>query len=409
MESVKNYVYTERAHFMCPNMHFGIMAWVKSRYDEEQVRQSIIVLQKAHPFLQSLIAEETDTGRLYYRVQEDLEIPVMEKAEIDLWQQDYEELSACGWNVKRECLLKILAYPGEKDFQILFIAHHLLCDGRGLLQLAEEFAEHYANGIMPQFVQERLIQSLHDLPVKSDLPLISKWIIGDANKRWKKEGRTVTYEKYREFEKAFIQKNKLKWEVFTLCDKELAEMQALRRQHSVTVNDYLIAKMMLEENTNKVIIAADIRNQTKCYRQGAMGNYATAFSIVVKKKENDVISLAKRIAYKVQDICQHPQKKMLVLACYMYMEPELIDAVAISSLGDFESKSGAFVGKNMFGYGMRNGYSITNLGKIQSNVISEAVFIPPASPANQKTWGVLTMNRHMKICSSGYGGNCIGR
>ena len=24
MKSVKNYVYTERAHFMCPNMHFGL-------------------------------------------------------------------------------------------------------------------------------------------------------------------------------------------------------------------------------------------------------------------------------------------------------------------------------------------------------------------------------------------------
>lgn len=59
---------------------------------------------------------------------------------------------------------------------------------------------------------------------------------------------------------------------------------------------------------------------------------------------------------------------MLVLACYIHMLPELIDAVAISTLGDFESKAGTFV----------------NLGKIQSNMIAEAVFIPPASPANKK-------------------------
>lgn len=26
MKSDRNYVYTERAHFMCPDMHFGIMA-----------------------------------------------------------------------------------------------------------------------------------------------------------------------------------------------------------------------------------------------------------------------------------------------------------------------------------------------------------------------------------------------
>lgn len=71
MKLVKNYVYTERAHFMCPNMYFGIM-------------------------------------------------------------EDYEEISSHGWDVRKESLLKILIYPKENDFQILFIAHHLLCDGRGL-------------------------------------------------------------------------------------------------------------------------------------------------------------------------------------------------------------------------------------------------------------------------------------
>ncbi len=400
MKTVRNYVYTERAHFMCPNMHFGIMAKMERNYDEERLIQSIDTLQKAHPFLQSLIADEKDTGRIYYQIQDYLKIPVVVKEEAALWQQDYEEISVRGWNVKKECLLKIVVYPKENEFQILFIAHHLLCDGRGLLQLAEEFAEHYANGVIPQFVQEHLIQGLDDLPPNSDLPFISKLIIGDANRRWKKEEQQVKYEEYSAFERTYIQKHKVKREIFTACNRELEEIQTLCKQQNITVNDWLIAKMMLEENTKKVVIAADIRNQTKCYRQGAMGNYSTAFSVSVKKNAENVISLAKRVASQVRNICQHPKKEMLVLACYIHMLPELIDAVTISTLGGFESKAGTFVGRNMFGYGSQNGYSITNLGKIQSNIIAEAVFIPPASPANQKTWGVLTVNNHMKVCAS---------
>ncbi len=401
MKSDRNYVYTERAHFMCPDMHFGIMAKIESNYDEGQLRQSIDALQKAHPFLQSLIAEETDTGRAYYQLQDCLHIPVMVKEEAVLWQRDYEEISVQGWNAKKECLLKTVVYPKEREFEILFIAHHLLCDGRGLLQLTKEFAEHYANGAMPQFVQERLIQGLDDLPPNSDLPFISKLIIGDANRRWEKEGQQVKYEEeYGIFERAYLQKHKVNWEIITICNWELEKIQTLCKQQGFTVNDWLIAKMMLEENTNKVVIAADLRNQTKCYRQGAMGNYSTAFSVSVKKNQENMITLAKRVASKVVNICQHPQKEMLVLACYIHMLPGLIDAVAISTLGDFESKAGTFVGRNMFGYGSQNGYSITNLGKIQSNIIAEAVFIPPASPANQKTWGVLTVNNHMKVCVS---------
>lgn len=400
MKPDRNYVYTERAHFMCPNMHFGIMAKIESSYDEGQLGQSIGTLQKAHPFLQSFIAEEADTGRLYYQMQDYLNIPVMVKEDVALWQQDYEELFVRGWNVKKECLLKVVVYPRENEFQILFIAHHLLCDGRGLLQLAEEFAEHYVDGTVPQHVREHLIQGLNDLPPDSGLPFISNLIISDANRRWKKEGQQVKYEEYSTFERAYIQKNKSSREIITVCNRELEEILALCKQHGFTVNDWLIAKMMLEENTNKVIIAADIRNQVKCYKQGAMGNYSTAFSVSVKKNGKNDISLAKRVASQVLNICQHPQKEMLVLACYMHMLPGLIDAVAISALGDFESKAGTFVGRNMFGYGSQNGYSITNLGKIQSNVIAEAVFIPPASPANKKIWGVLTVNNHMKICTS---------
>lgn len=400
MKADRNYVYTERAHFMCPNMHFGIMAKIESNYDEEQLRKSIDVLQKAHPFLHSLIADEKDTGRIYYQIQDYLNIPVMVKEEVSLWQQDYEEISVQGWNVKKECLLKVIVYPKGSEFQILFIAPHLLCDGRGLLQLVEEFAGHYINGVIPQFAPEHLIQGLNDLPPNSDLPFISKLIIGDANRKWKKEGQQVMYEEYSAFERAYILKHKIKREIFTVCNRELEEIQTLCKQRNITVNDWLIAKMMLEENTNKVVIAADIRNQTKCYRQGALGNYSTAFSVSVKKNGENVISLAKRVASQVLNICQRPQKEMLVLACYIHMLPGLIDAVAISTLGDFESKAGTFVGRNMFGYGSQNGYSITNLGKIQSNVIAEAVFIPPASPANKKIWGILTVNNHMKICTS---------
>ena len=94
-----------------------------------------------------------------------------------------------------------------------------------------------------------------------------------------------------------------------------------------------------------------------------------------------------------------PDKEMLVLACYFNMDPELLDAAVISTLGSFESKAGRFVGSRMLGYEKRDGHCITNLGRVESGVIREGVFIPPASPANRKAWGVLTINRKMRICS----------
>ncbi len=396
--SERKYLYTERAHYMCPNMHFGIVAEIEAEFDAKRIIESIDVLKSAHPLMRSLIAEEKGSSMIYYEEQSELEIPVTIKKADDNWQTDYEAVSSAGWNVQKDALLRVFAYPSESGTRVLFITHHLLCDGRGLLQLVQEFADHYANGALPQPIDEKLMESLDDLPGGSGLGFISKVLIKDANKKWRKEGHKVSYEEYLRFERDHDSKQDIKREIKKIDEEKLDSLLNLCRENGVSLNDYLVAKMMIDEGTDKVVIASDIRNKIKNYKEGALGNYATAFSVVVKKNF-EIMELAKAVDHEVKRILSKPNKEMLVLSCYFYMDPELLDAVAISTLGSFESKAGRFVGSRMFGYEKRAGHCITNLGRVESNVISEAIFIPPASPANSKAWGVLTINRKMRICS----------
>lgn len=395
----KKYLYTERAHYMCPNMHFGIVAEIGAEFDANRIIESIGVLKSAHPLMRSLIAEEQGSARIYYEEQSQLEIPVTIKKANDDWQTDYEAVSSAGWNVQKEALLKVFAYPSESRTRVLFITHHLLCDGRGLLQLMQEFADLYVNDVKPRPVDEKLMESFDDLPSGSDLGFISKVLIKYANKKWRKEGHKVSYEDYLMFEREHDSKQDIKREIRNIDEEELDTLLDLCRESGVSLNDYLVAKMMIDEGTDKVVIASDIRNEIKNYKKGALGNYATAFGAVVKKKRSEIMELAKAVDHEVRSIMSKPDKEMLVLSCYFNMDPELLDAIAISTLGGFDSKAGRFVGSKMFGYEKRDGHCITNLGRVESSVISEAVFIPPASPANRKAWGVLTINKKMRICS----------
>lgn len=395
----KKYLYTERAHYMCPNMHFGIVAEIGAEFDANRIIESIGVLKSAHPLMRSLIAEEQGSARIYYEEQSQLEIPVTIKKANDDWQTDYEAVSSAGWNVQKKALLKVFAYPSESGTRVLFITHHLLCDGRGLLQLMQEFADLYVNDVKPHPVDEKLMESFDDLPSGSDLGFISKVLIKYANKKWRGEGHTVSYEEYLRFERDHDSKQDIKREIKKIDEEELDSLLDLCRKNGVSLNDYLVAKMMIDEGTDKVVIASDIRNEIKNYKKGALGNYATAFGVVVKKKRSEIMELAKAVDHEVRSIMSKPDKEMLVLSCYFNMDPELLDAIAISTLGSFESKAGRFVGSKMFGYEKRDGHCITNLGRVESSVISEAVFIPPASPANRKAWGVLTINKKMRICS----------
>lgn len=393
--TTKKYLYTERAHYMCPNMHFGIIANIGKVFDENRLSESIEALKAAHPLLVSLITEEKDTGKIFYDKQDDPVIPVVKGTN---WQTDFDNVSKAGWNVQKDALLKVFVYPSADSFKILFVAHHLLCDGRGLLMLTEEFAQCYSANESPKLSEERLIESISDLPEGSDLGFISKVVIKDANKKWIKEGHKVSYDEYLKFEKDFDQKQNITRNILNIEGASLDDILSGCKNNEVSVNDYLIARMMIEENTQKLIIASDIRTKFKNHNEGSLGNYASAFSVVVKKKHSDVIELSKAVRDEVKKILASPQKEMLVLACYLTMDPELLDAVAISTLGGFTSNAGKFVGSKMFGYEAREGYCITNLGRIKSDIISEAAFIPPASPANKKAWGVLTVNDRMRIC-----------
>ena len=395
----RKYLYTERAHYMCPNMHFGIMADIEAVFDSNRIIESIGILKSAHPLMRSLISEELGSTKVYYEEHQELEIPVTIKDSDDNWQNDYEAVSLAGWNVQKEALLKVFAYPAESGTRVLFIAHHLLCDGRGLLQLVQEFANCYANGDKPNRTIEKLMESLDDLPDGSNLGFISKVLIKDCNKKWRKEGHKVSYEEYLKFEQDYDSKQNIRREIKTVDEEELDILLGLCRENGVSLNDYLIARMMIDEGTDKVVIASDIRNKIKNYNKGALGNYATAFGVVVKKRSSEIMELAKAVNQEVRSIISKPDKEMLVLSCYFNMDPELLDAVTISTIGSFESKAGRFVGSKMFGYEKRDGYCITNLGRVENDIIREGVFIPPASPANRKAWGVLTINKKMRICS----------
>ena len=68
-----------------------------------------------------------------------------------------------------------------------------------------------------------------------------------------------------------------------------------------------------------------------------------------------------------------------------------------SVLGDFESEAGLFVGDRMLGFKKRENHTITNLGKIESDIIENAFFIPPFSFSAKKMAGVITVNDKMNM------------
>lgn len=422
-------IYTERAHLMCPNMCFGIVMAVNRPYDEAAIRDAVKRLAAAHPFLNALLGYDEAENVYYYRVTDRSQVELRLKGgrhdapESALAapgiMKEYRQLTGRDWDLFEEGMLKISVWQAGTMTQFLLVFHHLLADGRGALGLAEELAECYVCGLEPKSAPETLISSAKDFPPDSRLPLISRMLVSKANRDWEKERHCVTYADYHAFANEFLRGDRVRHSIFRIGQEKLDRIRQKCHEEQVTVNDYLIAKMMLEEKTRKVIIASDLRSRLSCYNEGALGNYSTAFSVEVKKREvaeretsrmqmsdqnalevQSLFSLAKTVHDRVAVTMAHPKHLYLVLQCYADLDPGLLDAAFISCKGGFPSKAGKFIGSLFFGFEAGNGYSITNLGAIESESIADAYFIPPASPAICKTQGILTVNGVMTVCTS---------
>ncbi len=400
------YMYTERAHLMCPQMYFGIVETVNRRLETEALYEAFRKLSDAHPFLRALLGYEQEGNRYYYDITDASKIDIrIEPEELSAIESPvvfmaYQEETARDWDLFREGMLKAVCWKTADKTCILFIFHHLLADGRAALGLAAEFAQCYVHGQSGEYVEERLIASAQELPTGSRLPWISRLLIGKCNRDWNKEGQRVAYETYHAFANDFLSRDTVSRSVRKYSGGETQSLLESCRKNGVTVNDWLLARMFVEEKTNQIIIAQDIRGHFGSYKKGALGNYSTALSIPYRAESRNIWAEAGRVHKIVQKRTGNVRTAMMVLACYAQMDPGLLDAAAISALGGFQSRAGAFVGGNMFGYKRRDGYSITNLGRIENEAVGEAMFIPPASPAMKKTLGALTVNGQMVLCVS---------
>lgn len=395
-------IFTERAHLMCPGMNFGIAMSVNSVFDKERIAEAFDIIAGNHPFLKAVLGYEKTINSYFYDVTDtsriDLKIYDESLSGIDdpVLMEEYSRLIGYDWDIRTEGMLKTAVWKAEDKTVFLLAFHHLLTDGRGALGLAEEIAGIYAENKDFPHVDERLISTQKDLPDDSKMPFISKTLVENANRNWIKEGKEpLSYEMYHQFADRFVKSEKAVISVKRMPSDELGQLLSDCRAHSVTVNDFLMAKMFIEDKTDKIIIAKDLRDSLPFYNNGALGNYSTAFSIVIKKPGKDVWELAAEVHKKVQKVISSPRELYLVLQCYANLAPEVLDAAFMAAKGAFDSKSATFIGKMFFGFDEPKGYSITNLGKIDSNSIGRAFFIPPASPAVRKTVGILTVNGEM--------------
>ncbi len=237
------YIFTERAHLMCPNMCFGIAMCINKEFSENLIADTVTKLSLAHPFIRAILSHEEKENRFFYDIRETSQaeiniypddIPGIESPEI---MGEFERITARDFDLFKEGMLKISAWPSGTKTIVLMVFHHLLADGRGALELSKEFADFYVMGKEPSYADEKLISSATEFPVNSGLPIFSKMLVNRANRQWREENRRLTFDEYHRFADEFLKIDKVRHVLSVVGKSKMSKIAGRCKAESVTVND----------------------------------------------------------------------------------------------------------------------------------------------------------------------------
>ena len=111
------------------------------------IKQSLLLLQQRHPFLQMQIVKNRDG--MYFAAQETPEIPlrIVKRNKENQWLEVIEEEFNQKIDSLRDPLIKLAYIPaasGSDVFDLIFTIHHSISDGVSLIELCREFLDYCA-------------------------------------------------------------------------------------------------------------------------------------------------------------------------------------------------------------------------------------------------------------------------
>lgn len=371
---------------------------MKQTFDENRLQKSVKQLSVIHPFLSCFIKEES--GHLWYELTKEAQVKITICSGESDYLSDYQKALSYHWNIYEEGLLKVFVYPKREGFELMLVIHHLLCDGRASMQLLEDLVQIYSGYELSEIREPQLISSIKDLPNGSDLTGIPLWYVKHLNEQWRKEQKCVSYQEYQTFLSSYTLKHPIGLACSTVNEEKLKNIVMKCRKNNVTVNSLILSALHLVTGQVKFCIGVDVRKKLSCYREKALGNYASGITVRCPKgKSKNCYAIAARLGKHINISLHSNAKEMIILACYLHMDESLIDAMVIASKDYFPSKVAKQAG-NMLGYGKQKGFGVTNLGKYQIEGVEDVVFLPPMSPANEQTIGIVTVNGKMNLCDA---------
>lgn len=315
------------------------------------------------------------------------------------WQEIRREQERIPFRINEGEFLRAFITPRENCTDVYLMAHHMMADGSGLLILVDDIMKNLA-GFEVAYKPTEVMQR-KDVIRKGDLPLKTRIMLRLLNWSWAKEKRIFTWEDYFQIHETYWKDKSTYFEMTTIEDGELKALKQECKELGITVNSYLVAKIMKNYPDDHILgVPVSLRGNSN-----SISNMITSLMLEYQyDTDKSLAENALRAHQIIREGLDSEPMRYHIPQFVAILDPTLMDAAVAHYVLGFDNEA-ARKASYIIGYTSKLGtdVGITNLGVLDVRNqygdyrITNMIGIPPHVSATRRVVSVYTYNGKMTI------------
>lgn len=250
----------ERSFLYDPNIYMTVVVTIEGEVEEERICEAV---KKAYTQCQTTMSRVVldDWGRVYFEKMQETGCKVLvEKRD---WLEILRENERIPFRINEGELIRTFIIPRGRETDIYIMCHHIAGDGNALLILAEDIFNNL-EGREVEYKTTKVITE--DVSLKNgNLNFIEKLGLKKLSQKWEEERKVFGWEDYYKVHETYWKNRRTDVNFQEIKGKDLEDLKAECKKLGVTVNTYLVTRLMRDyyPESKKLGIPISIRGKER--------------------------------------------------------------------------------------------------------------------------------------------------
>lgn len=237
---MRKYIKSEREDLFDPNVYISMIVKIEGNISLEQLKESIEAAYQSNESTMSRIVLEED-GTAYYEKMDKTGCKIF--CDNRKWQDILKESEKKPFALWDGELIRTYIISEEDNTTVFIMAHHLAGDGKSIIYFIKDILNKLSGENLSfkrmNLVDEKLLEK------KAKLLLPIRLWIKSVNRKWKKVGKTFSWEDYLKIHNKYWSNRSSEITIEQHNETEISKMKQYCKG-KVTINSYLITYLAIE-------------------------------------------------------------------------------------------------------------------------------------------------------------------